>query len=72
MLMSAQQIKSVKVTNLNFDPENPRFAAANWGGLDSNEIIETMLDREQVIDLINYISWHRSCIVYCIREKHIL
>lgn len=55
MLMSAQQIKSVKVTNLNFDPENPRFAAANWGGLDSNEIIETMLDREQVIDLINSI-----------------
>ncbi len=53
--MSDPKIQPIKVIELKFDPENPRFAAANFGDLGSSEIIEAMLESEQIVDLINSI-----------------
>ena len=54
--MSLEQIESIKVKNLKFDPENPRFAASNLQSLEQHQIVEEMFDSEQVIDLLNSIS----------------
>jgi len=53
--MSLEQIESIKVKNLKFDPENPRFAASNLQSLEQHQIVEEMFDSEQVIDLLNSI-----------------
>lgn len=53
--MSSQQIQFIKVQNLKFDPENPRFAGSDLLNLSSVEIVNQMIDSEQIIDLINSI-----------------
>lgn len=39
---------------LNFDPQNPRFSPSS--SLDESDIVERMIDKERVIELINSIS----------------
>lgn len=53
--MSDPKIQPIKVIDLKFDPKNPRFAAANLEGYETDKIIETMLQSEQIIDLISSI-----------------
>lgn len=55
-VLSPTDVRKIKTTDLQFDPENPRFYRLNGTGQDVTSVIEDMLDKEGALDLMNSIA----------------